>query len=188
MTYLPVDFLHAEAHFRIAGQPVFANPAMRPTADFQTVTPDYFATFGIRIIKGRAFADHDDVSSAKVAMVNEAFANRFLKGVDRLQQRVVMEQIRNPSNARTGVEWQIIGIFHDVKSRNSREDNAEIDTPFWQEAYPIAGIGVRTAQDPAGMIKSVQAAVNAVDPQAGSRSRAQWIKFMIRCWRTTGSR
>jgi putative ABC transport system permease protein len=99
--------------------------------------------------------------------VNETFVNRFLKGVDPLQQRVLMEQeVPNLDKAGPVTEWQIVGVFHDVKSRNSREDNPEIDTPFWQEAYPIAGIGVRTAGDPAAMIKSIQAAVNALDPQA----------------------
>ena len=47
------------------------------------------------------------------------------------------------------VEWQIVGVFHTVKSRGSREDNPEIDMPFWQEAFPLSGIGVRTAEDPA---------------------------------------
>jgi putative ABC transport system permease protein len=82
MTYLPLDSLHAETRFSIAGQPEYANAAMRPTANFQTVTPDYFATFGIRIVRGRAFTYHDDMTSPRVAMVNEAFANRFLKGLD----------------------------------------------------------------------------------------------------------
>ena len=168
MTYLPLDFLHAETTFRLAGQPNYANPAMRPTADFETVTPDYFATFGIRIVTGRAFTDHDDVSSPKVAMINEAFVNRFLKGVEPLAQRLVMGQVI-PGQDKPGPEvgWQIVGVFHDVRSRNSREDNPEIDVPFWQEAYPIAGIGVRTANDPASMIKTVQSAVNAIDSQAG---------------------
>ena len=73
-------------------------------------------------------------------MVNEAFANRFLKGVDPLQQRVVMEQVI-PGAPKLGpaIEWQIVGVFHTVKSRGSREDNPEIDTPFWQEAYPRLG-------------------------------------------------
>ncbi len=167
MTYLPLDFLHAETPVSIAGQPEYANPAFRPSADFQTVTPDYFVTFGIRIVRGRAFTDRDDLSSVKVAMVNEAFANRFLKGVDPLQQRVVSNQlISGQDEPGPAVEWQIVGVFHTVKSRNSREDNPEIDFPFWQEAYSIAGIGVRTASDPAAMIKSVQSAVNALDPQA----------------------
>ena len=166
MTYLPLDFLHTETQFSIAGQPEYANPSLRPSADFQTVTPDYFQTFGIRIVKGRVFTEHDNESSIKVAMVNEAFVNRFLKGVDPLQQRVVMDQLIPGNNNRPGIEWQIVGVFHTVKSRKSREDNPEIDTPFWEEAYEIAGIGVRTAQDPAAMVKSIQAAVNAVDPQA----------------------
>ena len=100
-------------------------------------------------------------------MVNEVFANRFLKGVDPLQQRVVMERVI-PGEGKLGppTEWQIVGVFHTVKSRGSREDNPEIDVPFWQEASPVAGIGVRTAEDPAAMIKTVAAAVNAVDSQA----------------------
>jgi putative ABC transport system permease protein len=65
MTYLPLDSLYAETQFSIAGQPEYANPSLRPIADFQTVTPDYFQTFGIRIIKGRAFTDHDDASSGE---------------------------------------------------------------------------------------------------------------------------
>jgi putative ABC transport system permease protein len=58
-----------------------------------------------------------------------------------------------------------VGVFHTVKSRGFREDNPEIETPFWQMAFPISGIGVQTAEDPATMIKSIAAAVNAVDSQ-----------------------
>lgn len=167
MSYLPLDSMHAETPFTIAGGPKYANPSLRPRADFQTVTPDYFQTFGIRIVKGRAFTDADNSLSVKVAVVNEAFASRFLKGIDPLRQRVLMEQII-PDNPEPGaaIEWQIVGVFHNVKSRASREDNPEIDTPFWQEAFPVSGVGVRTAEDPATMIRSIAAAVNAVDPQA----------------------
>jgi len=164
MAYLPLDSLHAETQFSIAGQPEYANPSLRPNADIEMVTPDYFQTFGIRIVKGRAFTDHDDASSMKVAMVNEAFAGRFLKGSDPLQQRVVMKPVNQPNGP--AMEWQIVGVFHTVKSRGSREDNAEIDTPFWQAAYPISAIGVRTAQDSASMLRSIASAVNTVDSQA----------------------
>jgi ABC-type antimicrobial peptide transport system permease subunit len=99
-------------------------------------------------------------------MVNETFAERFLKGVDPLQQRVVMEQLTGEPNNGPAVQWQIVGVFHTVKSRGSREDTPEIDTPFWQMAFALSGIGVRTAEDPATMVKSIAAAVNAVDPQA----------------------
>jgi putative ABC transport system permease protein len=167
MSYLPLDSLHAETPFSIAGKPAFANSALRPNADLAMVTPDYFQTFGIRIVEGRAFTDADNQSSFRVAMVNEVFVSRFLQGVNPLEQRVVMEQVI-PGDPESGpaVEWQIVGVFHTVKSRGSREDTPEIDTPFWQQAFPISAIGVRTAGDPAAMIKSIAAAVNAADPEA----------------------
>jgi putative ABC transport system permease protein len=166
LTYLPLDSMHIGMPFTIAGKPAYAIPSLRPNADFETVTPDCFQTFGIRIVRGRAFTDADDVSSLRVAIVNEAFASRFLKGVDPLQQRVVMEQLTGEPKKGPSIQWQIVGVFHTVKSRGSREDTPEIDVPFWQEAFPLSGVGVRTAEDPATMIKSIAAAVNGTDPQA----------------------
>jgi len=167
MTYLPLEGLHSEMPFTIAGGPAYANPSLRPTADLQQVTPGYFQTFGIRIVKGRAFTEADDSSSVRVAMVNDTFVRTFLSGLDPLQQRLVMEQVI-PDKTQNGpsVPWRIVGVFHRVKSRGSREDVSEIDTPFWQEASPIAGIGVRTAEDPAAMIGSIASAVNSVDSEA----------------------
>jgi putative ABC transport system permease protein len=167
MSFLPLEDLHASMPFAIAGKPAYADPSLRPVADLQMVTPDYFRTFGIRIVKGRAFADADNAASPAVAMVNEAFANRFLEGLDPLDQRVVMEQVV-PAQGELGpaIDWKIVGVFHTVKSRGFREDHPEIDIPFWRTAYPISGIGVRTVQDPATMIKSIATAVNTVDPGA----------------------
>jgi putative ABC transport system permease protein len=161
MTYLPLEGLHYTNHFTIAGKPANADLSVGMSADLQQVTPAYFQTFGIRIAKGRAFTDHDNSPSTKVAMVNEEFANRFLKGMDPLQQRIVM-RTQGPGPA---VDWRIVGVFHTVKSRGFREDAPEIDIPFWQDASPYAGIGVRTAEDPASMMRAIRAAVNAVDPE-----------------------
>ena len=77
MSYLPLDSLHAEMPFAIAGKAEYANPSLRPNADLETVTPDYFRTFGIRIVRGRAFTDADNERSVRVAMVNETFAKQI---------------------------------------------------------------------------------------------------------------
>lgn len=168
MSYLPLDFFTpASTSFTLVGQPDFTNSSPQPNADLQMVTPSYFKTFGIRIVEGREFSSYDNESSAKVAMVKEAFVNRFLKGVDPLHQQVVMDQLVSGSpNNLPAVKWQIVGVFHNVKSRGSREDNAEIDVPFWQEAFSVSALAIKTVQDPATMIKSVAKAVNTVDPQA----------------------
>jgi putative ABC transport system permease protein len=91
MAHLPLDTFHFLWPFTVAGKSEYANASLRPSAYIQTITPDYFQTLGIRIVKGRGFTDADNASSVRVAMVDEAFASRFLKGVDPLQQRVVME-------------------------------------------------------------------------------------------------
>jgi putative ABC transport system permease protein len=151
--------------FTIAGQPAFPDPSQRPSATFRMVTPEYFQTFGIRLVKGREFTAQDGASAMKVAMVNEEFANKFLKGSDPLQQRVVVEQLI-PGVEKLGppVGWQIVGIFHNVRGFGFRSDFPEIVVPFWQSPWPQANIGVRTAGDPATMIKSLAAAIHSVDP------------------------
>jgi len=166
MEHLPLDRLHFAVPFTISGEPAKSDSSSHTSADEQTPTPDYFNTFGIRIVRGRGFTEHDNEKGPKVAMVNEAFANRFLNGLNPLNQRVVMEQSDPGSPKRAPVEWQIVGLFHTVKSRGAREDFPQIAVPFWQMGPDVAGIGVKTVPDPAAMIESIAAAVNAVDPQA----------------------
>lgn len=167
MSYLPLDSFYAETPFSVAGRPAYSNLSLRPSADLAMVTPDYFRTFGIGIVRGRPFTDADNESNVKVAMVNDTFVRRFLQNVDPLRQRLVMEQvIPGEPQKHPPVEWQIVGVFHTVKSRASREDIPQIAAPFWQEAFSISGVAVRTAEDPALMLRSIAAAVHGVDPQA----------------------
>jgi putative ABC transport system permease protein len=77
------------------------------------------------------------------------------------------------------VEWEIVGVFHDVRAGDFREPFPEVDVPFAQSLSPSVSIGVRTAEDPAGMSKTIAAAVHSVDPQialATSRTLDQ-VKF-----------
>ena len=164
-TGLPLYGLGFGMPFTIAGQPELADPSQRPNAGFGMVTPDYFRTFGIQVIRGRSFTDQDKAGTVRVAMVNEAFVNKFFKGKDPLQQRLMVEElIPGVTKLGAAVSWQIVGEFHNVRSRGLREDNPEIAIPFWQIPWPNATIGVRTARDPAQMTKSIAAAVHAVDP------------------------
>jgi putative ABC transport system permease protein len=166
MTGMPLYGAGFGMPFTIAGQPAFNDPSQRPGAGFGMVTPDFFQTFGIRLVKGRFFTNQDDASSVKVAVVNEEFTKRYLKEKDPLQQRVVVEQLI-PGVTKLGppIEWQIVGVYHTVRSRGLREDNPEIYIPFWQIPWPNAGIAVRTAEDPTAMTRSIAAAVHSVDPQ-----------------------
>ena len=165
-TGTPLEGPGDSTSFSVAGQPAYTDRSQRPVTGLQMVTPDYFHTFGIRLVQGRFLTDEDNASSVKMAVVNQDFANHFLKGLDPLQQRVVI-QPPIPGGGQPGppVAWQIVGVVHNVRSRGFRQDVPEIDLPFWQSPWPNAGIGVRTAGDPALMLRSVAAAVHGVDPQ-----------------------
>ena len=163
---LPLEGTGFGMPFTIAGQPEFADPSLRPDSSFGMVTPDYFKTFGIQVERGRAFTDQDNAGSVHVAMVNEEFVRKFFKGKDPLQQRINVEELI-PGVTKLGpyITWQIVGVFHNVRNGDFREDYPEIEIPFWQIPWPATNVGVRTSVDPETMTRSIAAAVHAVDPQ-----------------------
>lgn len=163
MTGLPGRGPNFGMGFSIMGQPA-VNPSDRPGAAFQMVTPGYVEALGIRVTKGRAIDQHDTATSTRVAMVNEHFAKRFFSGVDPLTQRISVDELIPGGTVGKPIEWQIIGVFHNVRGAGFREEYPEIAVPFWQSPWPQASMAVRTDGDPKSMIKSIAAAVNSVDP------------------------
>ena len=165
MTGLPPYGAGFGMPFMLDGGPTYANPSQRPGTGFGMVTPDYFETFGIKLLSGRTFSDQDTAATVKVAMVNEDFVTKYLKGKDPLRQRVLVEQLI-PGVTKLGPyqAWQIVGTFHNVHAAGQREENPEMLIPFWQIPWPQAGFGVRTQENPSTMLKSIAAAVHSVDP------------------------
>jgi putative ABC transport system permease protein len=151
--------------FKIEGQPSDADPSKRHGAGFQMITPDYFKTFGIRVVEGRAFTADDNAANLKVAMVNEQFVRTNFPGKNPIGQRLMVEQLI-PGVQKLGPyqTWEIVGVFHDVRGGSFERQHEEIDIPFYQIPWVDSGIGVRTAGDPAAMSKTIAAAVHAVDP------------------------
>jgi putative ABC transport system permease protein len=172
-TGTPLFRLYRPTAFTIAGEPAQDDLSMLPKTDLGSITPEYFKTFGIHLVKGRPFNDQDLASGVKVAMVNQDFVRTYLKGTDPLRQRIL---IRRPAPGETKpappTEWQIVGVYHDVRSGSMREHRPEMQIPFWQSPSPQPVIAVRTAEDPDSMIRSIAAAIRSVDPAANlSRPR-----------------
>lgn len=163
---LPLEGTNFGMPFTIAGQPEFADPSQRPGAGFDMITPDYFKTYSIPVLRGRAFTEQDNAASVKVAMVNKKFADKFFAGKDPLQQRINVEELI-PGVTKLGpyISWQVVGVFNNVRAGGFRDDFPVIAVPFAQTPWPGANIGVHTAGDPALIFRSIANAVHAVDPQ-----------------------
>ena len=153
--------------FAIVGQPSEPDINKRPAVVFQPVTPGYYETYGIRLVKGRFLNARDLHGGVRVAMVSEGFVRQYLQGADPLTQRVKIPELipggRPPLGA--PVEWQIVGVFHDVQYDSHPEAGSpEVDVPFDQSPWGFTTIGVRTSAEPSSVAKSVAAAIRSVNP------------------------
>ncbi len=148
--------------FTIVGQPV--NPQARLATGVQMVTPEFVDTLGIRMVNGRNINALDTANSVRVATVNEYFVKQYFPGVDPLTQKISFPEIIPGAPRGKPVEWQIVGVYHNLRGAGFREDFSEINIPFAQNPWPQASVALKTSGDPKAVIKSVAAAVNSVDP------------------------
>jgi predicted permease len=126
---------------------------------FNVVSPGYFETMAIRIVRGRAFSDDDRVGSPPVAIVNETFARRFWNGDDPIGKRISMRGARGP--------WmEIVGITEDGRYVSVLDETLPyVFVPIWQNPSPAAVVHVRTATGhPAGIIPLIRDSIHDLQP------------------------
>src|SRR6266540_6226631 len=74
--------------FQIEGRPESANPSDRPRADYRTISPDYFQTMNIPVLRGRAFTDRDAADAPNVAIISQACAKLYWPSEDQVGRRI----------------------------------------------------------------------------------------------------
>jgi predicted permease len=130
----------------------------RPTAFIRVVSPGYFRTLRIPVLRGREFAATDDANPAVGFIVNEAFASTYLSDADPLGARLsVLMEDENP-------HLPVIGVVGNL-SEGSVRDNPQPTVFYSHRRMPETGMTlfVRTSQ-PHGLAKSAVAAVHEIDP------------------------
>jgi putative ABC transport system permease protein len=148
----------------IVGRPAH-DATDRPGALWSVVSPAYFETFGIRLVRGRAFSEQDRAGSPPVVIVNEAFVRRFLPDLDPLAQRLAMESFLPGQRRGQRLEWQVVGVCDDVRDASLRGAGApEIMVPFWQSPLPQTTMAVRTAAEPMRLRPGLAAVLASLDP------------------------
>ncbi len=120
-----------------------------------TVSPGYFYTLGIPVLKGRTFTDHDDERSLKVAVVNETLARHMWPGEDPVAKRLpLMDE-----------ELTVIGVVGNTRHEGLSQDvKAEIYVPYLQGAQNSMQLAVRTAAEPASLVSAVRGEIATIDP------------------------
>jgi len=126
------------------------------------VEPGYFQTMGTPLLAGRDFDDRDTPASVKVAIVNQAFVQKILKGANPLGKR--FREHKPPGKPRP--LYEIVGVAADNKFDDMHEDFL----PFvyypatQQETGPDDQIIIRSSLPLAGLMASIKQAISDVNP------------------------
>jgi len=135
------------------------------SANFQPVSWDYFRTVGMTIISGRPFTQQDDQDNSGVAIVNEAFAHKYLPHGKALGQRIQPVLPAQIWNSERLTSFEVVGIARNVKSagRNA-ESEPTYYLPATQAPFQAMTILVRTRNDPTTLVAALRNAVQTIDP------------------------
>jgi predicted permease len=129
------------------------------------ITPDWFRTLGTGFVAGRDFTFRDRAGAPRVAIVNRAFASRFLKDRSPLGELVFEDQAPEED-----IALEIVGLVEDAVYRSVREPAPPtIYVPLSQDRranpFPFFNVVVRpSGRTPASLVASVTAAIQSVSP------------------------
>lgn len=155
--FLPLSGFWGTTDFTITGQPQSDNTS-KPQADNRMITPGYFATMGIGLLRGRDFTDADRPDTEKVAIVNSALAKHYFGGADPIDKFLELGDAAHPDR------WRIVGVVADVKAFGPEEEaHTDLYRPLAQIPFPLLSFLVRTTGDPASLLKSAQRVIWDVD-------------------------
>src|SRR5262249_7197037 len=161
-SHVPIaaDDGYANLSFAIEGQ--LPDPSNRSTAFYNAVSPDYFQTMEIPVLKGRPFSASDNRQARNVIIVNETLAGRYFAGADPIGKRMTLND-ENPKEE----DWAtIVGIVGDTKSRAidlTSSPVAEMYLPFAQQPESATALMIRTTSNPESVAAAVRHQVQALD-------------------------
>jgi ABC-type antimicrobial peptide transport system permease subunit len=132
------------------------------------VGPGYFATMGMRTIRGREFRDTDDGNALPVVIVNEEFVRRYFEGKDPVGR---MLDLPGDSSA---VPTRIVGVVSDTKHRTLGEaTRAAVYVPLRQRQVDsrVVFIVARTVGDPSALLSAMRRVIGQLDPSTAVEVR-----------------
>ena len=159
---IPVAGSNWNSIFVIEGQPVPERSKL-PSSAWIPVSPEFFDTMGIRLIKGRLFDSRDAIGAPEVVVVNETFARRFFGNDNPLGKRV--KQGWPEDTGPDSPFREIIGVVNDVRMNSLQGDpTLQAYLPMHQLRPRSGAFVVRASTGVAALGRSLEAAVQEVDP------------------------
>jgi putative ABC transport system permease protein len=158
---LPLGGTQEETVFVINDRPP-VRPEDTPIASYTIVSPDYFKTANVPLVRGRAFVDADAATAPPAVIISQEMARQFWPGEDPVGHLMGLPDPR----------WHnmtIVGVAGDVKKfALSDSPGPEMYVPYKQRPYPsmlTMSFVLRSNRDERSLSNELQQAVRSVDPE-----------------------
>ena len=141
--------------YAIEGKPA-PDPAQQPQARFHLVTPEYFKTLRIPLLKGRDFTDRDNLQTPLVAVINDTFAKREWPGEDPIGRQFTTPETQGPI--------MVIGMVGDTKHYTATEPAIpQLYAAHYQVPLIFSSLVARVSGPPMAITNDVKKAIWSVD-------------------------
>jgi predicted permease len=129
----------------------------RAGAPSHDIAPDYFKTWGIPLLAGREFNEHDTADGQKVCLISQTGAKKVFPNENPIGKTLLVTSLAVPC--------EIVGIVGDVRSiRVAEAPGMEFYLPWAQENFPFVNVAVRSNLKVDAVTKLVQSALTKVNP------------------------
>ncbi len=146
-------------------------PQQPISPSWDRVSPSFFDTLGAQILRGRGLSVRDTPDAPRVAVINQAFADQYLPGVDPIGKRFGLGGHEHRA------DYTIVGIVNTIRFRNPRGPGrpmffipllqmtkAEWENRNMARSNIIDTIVLRVAGNPADLAPRLQRTLGAIDP------------------------
>ena len=129
----------------------------RASAPSHDIAPDYFKTWGIPLLAGREFNQHDTADGQKVCLISQAGAKKIFPNENPIGKTLLVTSLAVPC--------EIVGIVGDVRSiRVAEAPGMEFYLPWAQENFPFVNVTVRSNLKVDVVTRLAQSALTKVNP------------------------
>jgi putative ABC transport system permease protein len=129
-----------------------------PDAEYRVVTPEYFQTMNIPLLRGRYLSEQDGPNTPNAFVINDTIARRYFAGEDPIGKRMNLGNADNPN------WYTVVGIVQDTRQRSLGADPYPqmyaVNTQVSRRSMTLV---VRTAGNPDAMIPTIRSTITAMD-------------------------
>jgi putative ABC transport system permease protein len=136
----------------------------------QQVSPQYFSTLGIPVLRGRAWTLAETAHAVRLALINEAMRHRYWPNSNPIGQALVLNNGVANGNAWRFVapgddqHFQVIGVVGDTPNKGLGESvYPAVYVPYSMMPFDGLDVTMRTRSDPAGLLRAIKEDVHSIE-------------------------